>query len=74
MSTAFDRVNHWMLFTELIDSGIPLLIIRIIVFWYEMQQLFVQWRGGGAELPVSLQFEMGYDKEIFYILIYFLCA
>ena len=44
-SKAFDRVNHWTLFTKLINSGILLLIIRILVFWYQTQQLCVKWGG-----------------------------
>ena len=35
-SKAFDRINHWTLFTKLIDCNVPLLIVRILVFWYEM--------------------------------------
>ena len=31
-SKAFDRVNHWTLFTNLINSGISLLIVCILVF------------------------------------------
>ena len=44
-SKAFDRVNHWTLFTKLIYSGIPLLIVRILVFWYQTQQLCIKWGG-----------------------------
>ena len=44
-SNAFDRVNHWTLFTKLIYSGIPLLIVRILVFWYQTQQLCIKWGG-----------------------------
>ena len=42
-SKAFDRVNHWTLFTKLIYSGISLLIVRILVFWYQTQQLCITW-------------------------------
>ena len=40
---AFDRVNHWTLFIQLINSGISLLIVRILVFWYQTQQLCIKW-------------------------------
>ena len=56
-SKAFDRVDHWTLFTKLIHSGISLLIVRILVFWYQTQQLCVK-------------FQTGYEKEGFYILQY----
>ena len=45
VSKAFDRVNHWTLFTKLIYSGISLLIVRILVFWYQTQQLCIKWSG-----------------------------
>ena len=35
-SKAFDRINHWTLFKKLIDCNVPLLIVRILVFWYQM--------------------------------------
>ena len=44
-SKAFDLVNHWTLFTKLIYSGISLLIVRILVFWYQTQQLCIKWGG-----------------------------
>ena len=31
---AFDRVNHYVLFEELIKRGIPVYIVRILIFWY----------------------------------------
>ena len=42
-SKAFDRVNHWTLFAKLIESHAPLLIVRILLFWYQMQQLCIKW-------------------------------
>ena len=41
-SKAFDRANHWTLFAKLIESHAPLLILRIILFWYQMQQVCIQ--------------------------------
>ena len=42
-SKAFDRVNHGKLFNKLINRQIPLYLVRIIIFWYTQQQLFVKW-------------------------------
>ena len=42
-SKAFDRVNHWTLFAKLIESHAPLLIVRILLFWYQMQQVCMKW-------------------------------
>ena len=44
-SKAFDRVNHWALFTKLINSGISPIIVRILVFWYQIQQFCIKWCG-----------------------------
>ena len=41
-SKAFDRINHWTLFKKLIDCNVPLLIVRILVFWYQMQLVCVK--------------------------------
>ena len=42
-SKAFDRVNHWTLFAKLIESHAPLLIVRILLFWYQVQQVCIKW-------------------------------
>ena len=42
-SKAFDRLNHWLLFDKLITRGIPLIVIRILVYWYSNQQFCVRW-------------------------------
>ena len=42
-SKAFDRVNHWTLFREMINRKIPVFIVRILVFWYREQLLNVRW-------------------------------
>ena len=42
-SKAFDRLNHWVLFKKLIDRGIPLIIVRLFVYWYGNQQFCIRW-------------------------------
>ena len=42
-SKAFDRVNHWHLFSKLIERGIPLLIVRLLSRWYSTQAFAVKW-------------------------------
>ena len=41
---AFDYVNHYVLFTKLLKRGIPLFIVRILMFWYTAQTMYVQWK------------------------------
>ena len=42
-SKAFDRINHWTLFSKLIAGGVPCPLVRIIMFWYKTQTICVKW-------------------------------
>ena len=42
-SKAFDRVNHWALFSKLIDRKVPLYLVRFLFFWYKNQRMCVRW-------------------------------
>ena len=42
-SKAFDRVNHWTLFAKLINTQVPILIVRVLLFWYQMQKVCIKW-------------------------------
>ena len=33
-SNAFDRINHWAMFKQLIFRNVPIILIRILCFWY----------------------------------------
>ena len=41
---AFDKINHWTLFDKLIDRGVPLIIVRMLLYYgYRSQQAQVRW-------------------------------
>ena len=42
-SKAFDRVNHYVLFHILVKRGVPLYKVRILVFWYNVQKMYIGW-------------------------------
>ena len=42
-SKAFDRIDHWVLFDKLIARGVPHIVIRILMFWYQSQLMCVKW-------------------------------
>ena len=44
-SKAFDRINHDTLFKKLVNRKFnePAYIVRLLVFWYSHQQMFVRW-------------------------------
>ena len=39
----FDKINHCTLFHKLIQRGIPLLLVRLLVYWYRNQTFNVKW-------------------------------
>ncbi len=51
-SKAFDRINHWSLFSKLLKRSVPKLIVRLIIFWYTMQTFIVQW-GSAVSSPFT---------------------
>ena len=44
-SKAFDKVNYWKLFNQLIDLGLSTWIVALLAFWYSHQQMCVNWHG-----------------------------
>ena len=52
-SKAFDRINHWSLFTKLLNRKFPKLLVRLIVFWYTVQQFAIQW-GSSTSMPFTV--------------------
>ena len=49
ISKAFDRVNHYKLFTTLISVGVPIAIVNIICNWYSKLTVQVRWNGSLSE-------------------------
>ena len=42
-SKAFDRINYWTQFSKLIARSVPCPLVRIIMFWYRTQTIWVKW-------------------------------
>ena len=42
-SKALDRINYWLLFDKLLKREMPCYIVRILVYWYRTQTMYVQW-------------------------------
>ena len=42
-SKAFDRINHWKLFEKMLKRNFPIVVIRILMYWYCNQQFCVRW-------------------------------
>jgi len=43
MSKAFNKLNHYALFSKLMDHNVPLVLLNILVNWYCMCAAVVQW-------------------------------
>ena len=48
-SKAFDRVNHWTLFRQLLNRGVPVILIRILLYWYRTQTFCIKWGSTTSE-------------------------
>ena len=42
-SKAFDRINHWHMCSKLINRGVPKLVVRFLLKWYQTQMFVVKW-------------------------------
>ena len=56
VSKAFDRLNHYALFSKLIDRFIPVNIILLLANWYSCCVGVVNWKGALSQqyLPCKL--------------------
>ena len=58
-SETFDRVNHWTLFRKLLNRGVPVLLMRILLYWYRTQYFVLN----GVPRPLtSLIYKTVFDK------------
>jgi len=44
-SKAFDHVNHDILFSKLMERGIPTILNCFLLSWYKSQKMQVRWNG-----------------------------
>ena len=52
-SKAFDKINHWSLFSKLIKRKLPKVIIRLLLVWYRTQSCIIRW-GNVHSKPFSV--------------------
>jgi len=41
MSKAFDKVNHYCMFIKLMNRNVPVVLIRVLINWYDKGAVFV---------------------------------
>ena len=49
-SKAFDSVNHWKRFRKLLNRCVPVLLIRILLYWYRTQMFGIKWGSTTSDL------------------------
>src|SRR5207245_253657 len=52
-SKAFDRINHYTLYTTLINRSFPACFVNLIANWYSKLSIVVRWNGHDS-LPLSV--------------------
>ena len=45
-SKAFDKIKHFKLFQKLLDRKTPVVIVRMLFFWYSKQTVCIKLEGG----------------------------
>ena len=40
---AFDCVNYWKLFKQLLEDGVNAKLVGLLAYWHEKQQVFIVW-------------------------------
>jgi len=54
ISKAFDKVNHYVLFSKLLDRRMPMCIIKVLVCWYGKCNADVRWQNSMSHVFVTL--------------------
>ena len=74
-SKAFDRVNHYKLFTTLIKCGLPKFFVETIINWYSKLTVAVRWNGSysSSTLPVLSGVRQGGILSPIFLNVYINC-
>ena len=46
-------VNHWTLFRKLLNRGVPVVLNRILFYWYRTQTFCIKWGSTTSDFYVS---------------------
>ena len=49
LTRAFDRVNYWKLFNQLLSDGVDVHLVKLLAYWYVNQEVSVRWLGTISE-------------------------
>ena len=53
-SKAFDRINHFKLFSTLYKRGLPVVFIHVIMNWYSKLTVVVKWHDNIVSAPLKI--------------------
>ena len=63
-SKTFDKIKHYTLFQKLLYRKTPIMLVRVLLFWYTKQTMCVKWGNCTSDYFYDLT---GLDKEEFYL-------
>jgi len=43
ISKAFDKVNHYCMFIKLLNRSVPVVLLKVLINWYDECAVFVRW-------------------------------
>jgi len=46
---AFERVNYWKLFNQLLSDGANVYLVKLLAYWYVNQEVSVRWLSTRSE-------------------------
>jgi len=73
-SKAFDRINHFKLFSAHIKKGLPMMFTNVICNWYNKLFIDVRWNGqNSSSIPITSGVRQGGVLSPFLLNIYVDC-
>ena len=42
-SKTYEKVDHWQLFSNLLNIHVPVFVVNMLVYWYSRQEMFIRW-------------------------------
>lgn len=49
LTKAFDRLNYWILFSQLLSDGMDVNLVKLLAYWYANQNVAVRWQNTISE-------------------------
>jgi len=54
ISKAFDKVNHYCMFIKLMNRSVPVVLLKVLINWYDKCAVFVCWNNVLSRIEMFL--------------------